>query len=313
MRARRERSILILSLAASVAVHLAAAALLATRPGESPRHAALAFDAPLAEAVEHEEDHDRPGIDASQATSITWIGFDEYREHLAEASTIDQPELAVEPAAEEPPGSLDGMMEASLVQGAGEALDASGGAAPAADAMEPPVQPMQSPLVSAVDTQAPEAGIMGPPAPSQSEVHASQGGSVPYPEGAQASRSVMAGPAPEPGVESDRESQASSVLTAAWKKLGQPIAGEGIEVFTRKPRFTKYTSIVGAMRDPIVRVHFRRDGRVDKVELVRSSGNPDVDRPVLDALYQWRAVGKRLESLPSESSRSIAMDFRILM
>lgn len=50
--------------------------------------------------------------------------------------------------------------------------------------------------------------------------------------------------------------------------------------------------------NPIAKVVFdHHDGRVIKAELVRSSGYPNVDGPVLASLYRWRAAGKRLAQL----------------
>ena len=116
------------------------------------------------------------------------------------------------------------------------------------------------------------------------------------------------------GHHSDRESAASSILEAEWSKLGRPLAGAGLEIKTRRPKFTQYTRIMGAARDPVVRVHFRRDGRVERVDLVRSSGNADVDRPVIDAIYLWRATGEPLKRIPSPSPpATYPVEFRILM
>lgn len=128
---------------------------------------------------------------------------------------------------------------------------------------------------------------------------------------------VRGGGGRDAGEQSDRESTASSVLTATRAQLGKPIAGKGIEIKTVRPRFTHYTAIMTVPRSPRVRIHFRRDGEVEKVELVRSSGVADVDRPLLDAVYQWRAVGKELDALPPDTPGAdphvLVIEMRILL
>ena len=71
---------------------------------------------------------------------------------------------------------------------------------------------------------------------------------------------------------------------------------------------------MGAKRDPVFRVHFRKDGRVERVETVETSGNPDVDRPVIDAIYQWRASGEPLVRLKEPSPPAeVVLEFRVLL
>ena len=52
----------------------------------------------------------RPGISDSQAATISWIGYDEYQEHLAPKAPIDQAALTMEPPA--PPSILRPMLPA---------------------------------------------------------------------------------------------------------------------------------------------------------------------------------------------------------
>lgn len=101
-----------------------------------------------------------------------------------------------------------------------------------------------------------------------------------------------------PGMQSDRESTATSILTMRRDQFGKPLAGKGLEIKTVRPRFTQYTKIMTAPQSPVFRIHFRKDGTVERVETLRSSGVADVDRPVIDAIYKWRAAGKELDQLP---------------
>lgn len=116
------------------------------------------------------------------------------------------------------------------------------------------------------------------------------------------------------GAQSNKESDASSIVSVDLKKLGQPIAGHGLEIQTKRANFSKYTRIMGAARSPIVRVHFRHDGKVERVEFLRSSGNPDVDRPIKDALYEWVASGKILSTLRiGNPPETLPVEFRVIL
>ncbi|MDX2114907.1 MAG: energy transducer TonB [Planctomycetota bacterium] len=143
---------------------------------------------------------------------------------------------------------------------------------------------------------------------------------VPGPGASEAARPNSLPPAPaasgarELGLASDRESDATSIVSAPMRKLGQPLSGKGLEVLTRRPRFTHYSRLMGAARDPVFKILFRSDGTVEDVELVRSSGNPDIDRPLIDAMFQWRAKGEPLTKLkPGPPQETIAIEFRVLL
>lgn len=189
---------------------------------------------------------------------------------------------------------------------------------------KPPAdQSAESDVTDQPHNDAPEdasANAPVPPAPVPASPEARPQSAVPTPASPSvppSSPGVRGGGGRDAGEQSDRESTASSILTATRAQLGKPIAGKGIEIKTVRPRFTHYTAIMTVPRSPRVRIHFRRDGEVEKVELVRSSGVPDVDRPLLDAVYQWRAVGKELEALPADVAGSdphvLVIEMRILL
>ncbi len=114
--------------------------------------------------------------------------------------------------------------------------------------------------------------------------------------------------------QSDREADASATITAAVARLGQPLTSKGLEIRTVRPRFTYYTQLTSTPRNPTIRVQFDREGKVVTAQIVRSSGVADIDRPVLDAIYQWRATGKQLEQLPAGNPpETLTIEIRILL
>ncbi len=79
---------------------------------------------------------------------------------------------------------------------------------------------------------------------------------------------------------------------------GGVLVGEGIRIKTALPRFSVVTRVSAVPHNPIAKILFNpQDGHVIEAKLIRSSGYPNVDGPVLASLYKWRASGQRLADL----------------
>lgn len=114
------------------------------------------------------------------------------------------------------------------------------------------------------------------------------------------------------GVPSDRESVASAIKKAVTlEKWGQPLVARGLKVKTVRPKLSKYTQIT-ASGSPVIRIGFDRKGRARDVIVLQSSGVPDVDRPVVDAAYQWTAEGQELEELRENPPETVTIDVRVI-
>ena len=120
-----------------------------------------------------------------------------------------------------------------------------------------------------------------------------------------------------PGDISDRESDATAIKNAIVVEPGKPVAGKGLQVKTIRPRWAHFTLITASPRNCVVRVAFNRFGKVEEATFLESSGRPDVDRPILDAVYNWTAAGKDLEKLappePGKPAETIKMEFRLIL
>ena len=117
------------------------------------------------------------------------------------------------------------------------------------------------------------------------------------------------------GILSDREATAAAIKNAVnvttW---GRPLVAKGLKIRTVRPRLSKYTEIT-ARGAPVIRILFDRTGKAREVLVLQSSGNKDVDRPVVDAAYQWTAEGKELASLgelPNSVPETMAIDVRVI-
>lgn len=152
-----------------------------------------------------------------------------------------------------------------------------------------------------------------PPSPPQQPSPPTQAA----PGKTQPSASPATGPSPDPSARpgakpgpkadgdlSDRESDATSTVNvppSQWR-TGKPLAAKGLKVLTKRPVFDELTSVTTAPRAPLALIEFDREGTAVNCTLVESSGFPNVDQPILDSLYGWRAVGKQLEKLkPGET------------
>ncbi len=107
------------------------------------------------------------------------------------------------------------------------------------------------------------------------------------------------GPGQSQGERSDRESDATSIADvppSLWKN-GKPLARKGLEIKTKKPALPILTQLTTRPGNPVCEILFGKDGVPVSCKLLMSSGYPDVDGPVLDALYRWRAKGSQLDKL----------------
>jgi hypothetical protein len=101
------------------------------------------------------------------------------------------------------------------------------------------------------------------------------------------------------GDKSDRESDATSIVDvppSMWRS-GKPLARKGLEIKTKKPELPILTRLTTNPGNPVCEVLFGKDGVPVSCKILQSSGFADIDGPVTDALYRWRAKGSQLEKL----------------
>lgn len=144
------------------------------------------------------------------------------------------------------------------------------------------------------------------------------------PKTATPSPGVQAQPAPnasmsgtgaaKPAEESEKESEATSLEETIEVRLGRPAASQGLEIITRRPSFTGLTVVTANPRNPLIRVVFGKTGEVVEVEVLETSGVRDIDEPVVNAAYLWKAKGPALERIKTDSLRGgLSVKIRILL
>ena len=111
----------------------------------------------------------------------------------------------------------------------------------------------------------------------------------------------------------DREADGSSIKRAANFRNGRVEAGHGLDIRTVRPIFTAVTRALSFPSPPIVEVKFDRTGVASRVRVIRSSGYDDVDGPIVNAVYQWKASGKELAQIGPEADAGLVMRITFLL
>jgi hypothetical protein len=270
------------------------------------------------------------GIDAPTPSTLTWIGYEEYRKHLAALAEFEQAAFTDEPAgggppegalaqtpepqepeeerpedeAEQapPPASVATLSEGDLTAIAHwlEGLALSTGPPPEEPAeIEPQAEPID-PIAQLLERvqQAKDAEQSPAPKPAEEQPAPRQ------PE--QADRPQPPG---EPGIaeagdEADKESDATSTIDVALEEiqLGRPIARPGLEVKPQRPTFTTLTLLTASPGNPLVEIRFGADGRPANASILEGSGDSRVDHAIEASLYRWRASGKALSDLKADQT-----------
>ena len=303
----RSRWPMVLGLALSVCLHLGAAAVLAAGGGGRLPFTSVAPTPPP------EDNSVKLGVDQSDASTITWLGFEEPTPHEAPRADIEQASLAiaaaqqvadeVQRAAAAAPRALAQLAEA--VEREREAARAAG--VDAQDAIE-----RLADLIAARPEAQPQATGESPSEREQTERQAAAGPQSPT-DGAgvaessegEASEDAAPAVADAPDGNADKEAAARSLENPVKVEPGKPVAAEGLNIQTIRPRWSHTTLLTSRPRSPVIRVFFNREGAVERAVFERSSGSKFVDEPLLNAVYQWRARGERLRNLETEGDGSL--------
>lgn len=297
---------LLLGVAISLFAHLAAAGVLAVGGERLPVVGIPPTPPP-------EEERLRLGIERSEASTITWLGFEDPTPHEAPQADLEQAEFSIAAAQR---------LAEQVQQAASRAPQAIAALAEAVASEQTPAPPATPAGVEIPDVLARPAEIVAaspdasPASPLQPKP--TTGESNPSPAGAPAQGAAgeatdsegksaeNAAPRinPEKDGDADRDSPARSIRVPNKFTPGKPWATEGLEIRTVRAQWTHTTRLTTRPKDPVIRVYFNKQGVVARTAFERSSGSKFVDEPLLNAVYQWTAQGKALEGLTPEGPGS---------
>lgn len=185
-------------------------------------------------------------------------------------------------------------------------------ATPPKDTTKPPdvVPPPDASPITPPTPVAPEGGgVASPLKPVDGPKDAAPGSSG---QGGGTGSSPTPGTGGEGDV-SDLESPAASkieTLPKDWQN-GKLVPARGIQLKTRRPMFDMLTQITTRGKPPIVSIWFNREGVAVKAAIDVSSGSQDIDGPILDSLYRWRATGKQIDAL--KGTENVKVQLRLLL
>jgi hypothetical protein len=310
---RRARLPILACLLASLIIHVTVVvpAFSATlqRSREAPSRAAqlAADDVEPPETAPPEVDL---GIDASHHTTLTWVGYDEYREHLAQLADVEQAAFTLAPPAAE--AVADAVADTEAVADAVAVTEAVADAVAVTDTFPVAVAPAE---IGERAVGEPEpAPQTEPDRPSfQARVmsavariiEAGRRGEIAEPSALPSETSDE----PRPGETAMKESDPSSIIDVPIEqiRLGRPVAREGLELRPRRPHFTAHLLVTSSPHNPLVEIVFRRDGVPVRAAIIESSGDARVDHAIEASLYRWRASGKRLLELEGEETLTVTL------
>ncbi len=104
------------------------------------------------------------------------------------------------------------------------------------------------------------------------------------------------------GAQSDREVDPTSSVRRGEFRNGRVNVGKGLELRPlQRPEFSLIARDLASPSSPIVEIHIRKSGQIADVKVIRSSGYPvEIDEPIRNAIFFWRASGDELASLSDD-------------
>lgn len=296
------------------------------------------FDAEDFRPPEVDPDSIDLGIDESDVSTMTWIGFDDYKEHLAALAEIEQAAFQTTPAGAEPAQAAPTPTPAETPLDGVDARTPPESPPVEDPQPDPPTSPdpfeeLEAWLESTRPADGPPAGeptmpdaraqalqdvleqlqhMMENPVETQQPQDTAKPDDSGPPQPPQPPQPEPR-PAGQPGEQAEQESDATSILEVSMEELtlGRPLSAQGLKIRPRKPVFTMLTLFTSVPSNPTAELRFRRDGKPARVRLLEKSGYSSIDESVINSLYRWRASGEKLREL--KPGQTIPVRIRIML
>jgi len=259
---------------ASLAIHFAAIPLFTNKRFHTPF--APPPDASHLETPQLEQPEIVLGIEESQASTLTWIGYDNYEKHLARLSQVEQAAMQLKQhAVKSKPKDFSSQFDKLTITIA-------------------PIVDGATKLLGALRDLQISFGSKSPPSMSR-KIEIQE-------QNAEKETLQVAEP-------SELESDPTSIVEVPrenWK-TGRPIAAEGIILRPRRPSFTAHQSVTNAPRGLTALLVIDHRGRPVDVEVISGTGSASIDRSLVASLYRWRAAGDKINALAEEGTFKITI------
>jgi len=265
---------LLFAFVASLAIHFAAIGFFTNKRFHTPF--APPPDASHLETPRLEQLEIVLGIEESQASTLTWIGYDNYEKHLARLAQVEQASMQLKQrAVKSKPKDISSQFNTLAITTA-------------------PIVDGATKLLGALRDLQISFGSKSPPSMSRKTQIQEQN--------AEKETLQVAEP-------SELESDPTSIVEVpreSWK-TGRPIAAEGIILRPRRPSFTAYQSVTNAPRGLTALLVIDHRGRPVDVEVISGTGSASIDRSLVASLYRWRAAGDKINALAEEETIKITI------
>ena len=264
---------LLFAFVASLAIHFAAIGFFTNKRFHTPF--APPPDASHLETPRLEQPEIVLGIEESQASTLTWIGYDNYEKHLARLAQVEQAAMQLKQhAVKSKPNVFSSQFDKLAITTA-------------------PIVEGATKLLGALRDLQISFGSNSPPSMSRKTQSQEQN----------ADKETLQVAEP-----SELESDPTSIVEVpreSWK-TGRPVAAEGIILRPRRPSFTAHQSVKNPRGLTALLVIDHR-GRPIDVEVISGTGSASIDRSLVASLYRWRAAGDKINSLAEEGTFKITI------
>ncbi|MBC8309566.1 MAG: hypothetical protein ISR75_00580 [Phycisphaerales bacterium] len=227
------------------------------------------------------------GIDDSNESTLTWIGYEEYEEQRARFSKVEQAAMKIEADVARPVPTLIAL---TTIQ---QAIQ--------------PVKEMSIQFLEALKgvklITPSNVPVLPQPSPKKIETKTVDIAVAPSP-------TEEVNDTPVDGNPSDRESTATSIIQFSedqWMS-GKPLAAHGIVLRPRKQELPNaWKSFYNSPDTLVAQMQINNSGKPMRVIILDSTGSRYLIQDIKSNLYRWRASGDQIDALNDEETLTITI------
>ncbi len=219
------------------------------------------------------------GIDDSETSTLTWIGYKEYEKHLARHAEVEQAEMDSNNARASSAATQWRLFAQPMMDMTEELLKALRSISITIPAREIPNKVAEEVVENTVEK------------PAEKLIEERKADAIP----------------------GDRDSEATSIIEVSQKnwESGKPLAAEGLVLRPVHPTFTSLQRLSIQSGTLVVSLFIDRRGIPMDVVIHRGTSSRSINQSLKNSLYRWTASGEQIEVLDGEDT--IEITIRILI
>jgi hypothetical protein len=219
------------------------------------------------------------GIDDSETSTLTWIGYKEYEKHLARHAEVEQAEMNSNNARASSAATQWRLFAQPMMDMTEELLKALRSISITIPAREIPNKVAEEVVENTVEK------------PAEKLIEERKADAIP----------------------GDRDSEATSIIEVSQKnwESGKPLAAEGLVLRPVHPTFTSLQRLSIQSGTLVASLFIDRRGIPMDVVIHRGTSSRSINQSLKNSLYRWTASGEQIEVLDGEDT--IEITIRILI